>query len=307
MTAREMMYGTREEFEYFECRDCGTVQIADFREMSEFYPPDYLSFDDNVEVAKTLSRRIAARFAGRELMYGDSPLGRTVLSIKPWLADHFPRSLRSYPIGLRFDSRILDVGCGRGRLLRSLHHFGFGDLTGVDPFIDSDLLLPEGIMIHRASLAEMDPHFDLIMLHHSFEHLPDPIGSMKEIGRLMADNGHCLIRIPVIAEAWKRFGCNWVQMDPPRHLFLYTEDSLRLAAEKGGLLVEHVCYDSGPFQFWGSEQYLRDIPLLDENSLWVDPNSRMFKKEEINAWTKEAEELNAKGRGDMACFYLRHA
>jgi hypothetical protein len=143
--AREMMYGTREEFEYFECSACGTVQIADFRDMSPYYPADYLSFNAKVDVAETLARRTAARFAGRELLYGNSLLGRAILKAKPWLADHFPPSLRYHPMGLHFDTKILDVGCGTGKLLRSLHYFGFRNLGGADPFIENEMITPEGI------------------------------------------------------------------------------------------------------------------------------------------------------------------
>jgi len=32
ITAREMMFGTREAFEYFPCGSCGTLQVADIPE-----------------------------------------------------------------------------------------------------------------------------------------------------------------------------------------------------------------------------------------------------------------------------------
>ena len=43
--AREMMFGLREEFTYFECAQCGCLQIAEFpADMSAYYPDDYYSF-----------------------------------------------------------------------------------------------------------------------------------------------------------------------------------------------------------------------------------------------------------------------
>lgn len=305
LTAREMMYGTREEFEYFECPGCGTVQIGEFRDMSPYYPDDYLAFDSKVDIAETLMRRVAARFVGKELIFRRNLIGKALLKAKPWMADHFPRSLRSFPMGLNFDLKILDFGCGTGKLLRSLHHFGFRNLTGADSFIADDIRYPEGITIYKRGLEELEPHFDLVMLHHSFEHLPNPHAAMHQIKRLIGDSGRCLIRIPVATFAWEKYGTDWVQMDPPRHLFLYTEKAFRLLAEKSGMAVEHVQYDSGPFQFWGSELYRRDIPLLDERSPWVDPGSSLFTAEQMARWTAEAEELNRTGRGDMAAFYLR--
>ena len=155
-----MMYGTREEFEYFECPACGTLQLAEFRDMAPYYPQDYLSFDAKVDIAETLPRRVAARFAGRELLKHDSPVGRAVLRQKPWLADHFPLSLHSYPIGLDFDSKILDLGCGQGKLLQSLHYFGFRDLTGADP-LSTRIFFTDGRHDPEKPIDEVDPAYDL--------------------------------------------------------------------------------------------------------------------------------------------------
>ena len=43
--AREMMFGYGDEFEYFECSECGCVQIKEFpNNLTKYYSPDYMSF-----------------------------------------------------------------------------------------------------------------------------------------------------------------------------------------------------------------------------------------------------------------------
>ncbi|MDO8971391.1 MAG: hypothetical protein Q7U74_11930, partial [Saprospiraceae bacterium] len=43
-TAREMMYGSREKFEYFQCAHCGCLQITAIPpDLSKYYPPGYYS------------------------------------------------------------------------------------------------------------------------------------------------------------------------------------------------------------------------------------------------------------------------
>lgn len=45
LTVREMMFGCRNEFLYFQCALRGCLQIAEFpAELSKYYPPNYYSF-----------------------------------------------------------------------------------------------------------------------------------------------------------------------------------------------------------------------------------------------------------------------
>ena len=302
-----MMFGTRDEFDYVECSGCGTVQIAAVPDLAPYYPPEYISFDADSPVGKTFIHRIAARLVGRYLMHGRGLAGKLLVQIEPRFKNHYPAYLRDFPLGIDFNSRILDFGCGNGRLLQSLHHFGFRNLAGADAFIGNDLYHPSGVTIFKKRLAELEPAFDLVMLHHSFEHLPDPQDSLAEIKRLLKRDGHCLIRVPVINDAWTKYGVNWVQLDPPRHLFLYTERAMRELAESSGFAVDRVVYDSTGFQFWGSEQYLRDIPLVPEGSRGFFEPPEIFSDEQLKEWEDKAGELNRDGRGDQACFYLSPA
>lgn len=306
--AREMMFGTRDAFDYVECGGCGTLQIAEVPDdLSRYYPGKYFAFAsaEETELGATLARRIGARLAGEYLRTGHSAIGKFVLDRKPWLADHFPPSLSDPVLGIDRKSRILDLGCGNGRLLQALHYFGFTDLEGADAFIDADISYSTGVKIYKRTLDDLRSEYDLVMLHHAFEHFPDPLASMRQLHRIVAPGSFCLIRVPIVNYAWERYGINWVQLDAPRHLFLYTEQSLRLIAEQCGFECVKTVYDSTAFQFWASEQYVRDIPLTDERSYEIQPDKSIFRREQIAAWESEAAALNRSGRGDQAAFYFR--
>jgi SAM-dependent methyltransferase len=306
-----MMFGTRDEFDYSECAACGTVQLVEIPELAPYYPKNYYSFEaaaDPVETGlpdKPLHRWAARLSAAYFIGAGKNPLGKYFARSSGWIRDCFPAWLKEPALRLRFDSRILDFGCGSGQLLQVLHYFGFRDLTGADAFIESDIFYPNGVRIYKRRLAEFAPSatFDLVTLHHSLEHLPEPLDALREINLRLASGRFCLARIPIVNFAWEKYGVNWAQLDPPRHLYLFTEKSFRRLAESAGFVVEKVVYDSTAFQFWGSELYRRDIPLFDERG--VEQKEKFFSAEQISDWERRAKLLNDEGRGDQACFYLR--
>lgn len=305
--AREMMFGTRDAFDYLECAACGTLQITKIPDLSKYYPKDYYSLSSNDEgfLKKTLRRRLVSRLTGKYLLGKNDFIGKIVAKKEDWIDLYFPDSLKEPLLDLNFYSKILDFGCGGGQLLLNLHQFGFRNLTGADAFIDSDIFYPNNVKIYKKPLSSIDEKFDLVMLHHSFEHLPEPLEALREIRELLPEEKFCLIRIPLVAEAWEKYGVDWVQLDAPRHLFLYTEKSFRALAEKAGFAVEKVIYDSTAFQFFVSEEYTRDIAMNDPRSFRGDFEKSIFTPEQMREWEREAARLNKENRGDQACFYLR--
>ena len=304
-SAREMMFGTRERFEYLECARCGTLQLVDVPGLSAHYPDNYYAHDEApvIDIERGWKRRVAARAIGRYMLGLPSRLGERLARRRPWIAEQFPHYLRGLAGRVNFDSRVLDYGCGRGDLLRTMQVFGFRDLTGADKFIDGDLRYG-GVKIVKGGLDTLGGEYDLAMLHHSFEHLPDPHATLARLREILSPDGLLLVRIPVVSFAWEKYGVDWVQLDPPRHLFLYTERSFRDLAEKAGFAIERVVYDSEIFQFFGSEQYARDIPLNDPRSYRGVISESIFTQEQIDEWESMASKLNAAGRGDQACFFL---
>ena len=203
---------------------------------------------------------------------------------------------------------VLDVGSGTGALLLDMRAYGFKHLTGVDPFIERDIDYVNGVRILKRHLEEYDGRHDLVMLHHAFEHMSGPLGVLQRIRVLLHPDGVLLLRIPIASsEAFETYGTDWVQLDAPRHLYLHTRRSMDLLARQAGFAIIRVAYDSTAFQFWGSEQYRRDIPLLDARSYHVNPGASVFTAAQIADFEARARRLNEQERGDQACFYLKRA
>ncbi|MFB0523007.1 MAG: methyltransferase domain-containing protein, partial [Candidatus Bathyarchaeia archaeon] len=208
-------------------------------------------------------------------------------------------------VRINTNSRVLDVGCGTGTLLYQLEALGFRDLTGVDPYIKDDTTYSPTFKVFKGTIHDMDGSFDLIIFSHSFEHIPNQLETLRFAARLLKDKGTCVIGMPTVSSyAWKHYGVNWVGLDPPRHLFIHSIRSLTLLLLKANLRLTDVVYDSTEYQFWGSEQYVRDIPLKSAKSYYVNPNQSIFSKQEIKRFRETARELNKKKQGDQASFYI---
>ena len=72
--------------------------------------------------------------------------------------------------------------------------------------------------------------------------------------------------------------------------------------DENSFVIVDIKYDSTELQFVASEQYLRDISLLDKRSYIVDPANSLFSEEQIDFFKNRAIELNKKEDGDsMSC------
>lgn len=298
IVAREMMLELGDEFHYLECSDCGCLVLKDPpRSIKRYYPKRYYAY-----AAPTLHNCSFLRRVWRKtrcFFVFECALGRVVAGRLKRVPGWYPWLL---PCHVKRCNRILDIGCGNGDLLRQMHDEGFSDLTGIDPFCNAETT-SVGIRIKRGGLEDLaGSRYDLVMLHHSLEHMPKQVDVLRTVAKALRDNGMALIRIPVKNHAWDVYREYWVSLDAPRHLCIHTERSIELAAGKAGLRLAAKRYDSSSFQFWGSEQYLRGISLTDPRS--VQNGGRLFSFSEITKFEQMAQELNRQGRGDQAIFYF---
>jgi 2-polyprenyl-3-methyl-5-hydroxy-6-metoxy-1,4-benzoquinol methylase len=277
-TLQEKMFATLEEFTYWECCECGCLQIINApQNLKDYYDNRYYSFSMGLS---PLERYICKSYAlvprlSALIRRPSGPL-QSVLVAEP-----------------KPKARILDVGCGSGRFVMVLRAMGF-DAHGIDPFVAL-----ETRYIRRSSLTDVASGWDLIMFHHSLEHMTDHIGVLRLAREKLAVNGTCIVRIPIANWAWKHYRANWVQLDPPRHLIIHTPGSFQRAAVAAGLAIRLTTFDSNAFQFYGSEMCERNIPFSQEKAEIKRRGGRAMRL--LNA---RAAELNRNGLGDSGCFFL---
>ncbi len=298
---KEMMFGFGDVFDYFQCASCNCLQIKEIpKNISKYYSKDYYSFNIFPNDCGHNIRKVIKFFKDYYAVFNKGLIGKVVYNKIP---NEALRSLSK--IKLSKESKILDVGCGSGYLLFSLKSIGFKNLLGIDPYIKEDKNYKNGLKILKKTINDINNKFDLIMFHHSFEHISNPLEMLYSSNKLLSDNGVCLIRIPVVDSwAWENYGVNWVQIDAPRHFFLHSRKSMEILAKSAGFRIKEIVCDSTEFQFWGSEQYKKDIPLNSDNSYSVNPSKSIFSKEKIRAFKEKSQKLNLESRGDQAVFYL---
>jgi SAM-dependent methyltransferase len=296
LVVREMMFGTREEFQYIQCNNCGTLQRnANIPDEGKYYPPIYWSYGGGMTTVTFRSKIGALR--ERQHLLDDTIFGRILNRCRPRKMDAQLNILRH--LKLKQASRILDVGCGSGVLLKRLARAGLKNLTGADPFFAGADGAGSGITIFKSDLGGLEGQFDVIMFHHAFEHLADPEEALLEARRHLAPHGKCLIRIPTCSSAaWREYGTDWVQLDAPRHIVIFSREGFAKLAERTGFRITDTIDDSGSFQFWGSEMYRRDIPLRSEKP------ENLFSSFELSEFQARADEINSRGEGDQTAFFV---
>lgn len=296
--AREMMFGFRDKFIYYECNFCGCVQISEYpRNIYKYYPPTYYSYSDSNDDHVPEKTRISPIKAVKNM------IRRLIPSLRRW-----PKPLHeiySDNIANKL-SPILDVGCGSGALVRQLRATGFVNAVGIDPFIKSDLFYRNDILVKKQTLENETDKYFCISFNHSLEHMENQKIVLRTAAELLSHDGFILVRVPIVGGfAWRSFRENWVQLDAPRHFYLHSRKSLSLVAQAAGLTVTSVSYDSRGFQLWGSWLYTQDIPLTHPRSPAVNRHSSVFSLAQLNDFDRKAWWLNRAEDGDQIVAILR--
>ncbi|MHA1284390.1 MAG: class I SAM-dependent methyltransferase [Promethearchaeota archaeon] len=302
------MFGFNDAFIYFQCSKCGCLQIEkEPLNINKYYPNTYYSYHFNPSnITKSRIRWLIKKGLYYSFWLNFGPFSKILSPIYNLVPDEYFKILSK--LRLTLNTRILDVGCGAGSLLYKLREIGYKNLLGIDPYIDEDIEYDNGLCIKKIDISKVQEKWDLIMFHHSLEHIYDQHLTFKCIYKLLSNNGICIIRIPIVSSfAWNYYKSNWVQLDPPRHFYLHSIDSIKFIAQKYRLNIFKIIYDSRDFQFWGSEQYIQNIPLRSEKSYSVNKKNSIFTDLKIKKFKKLALILNKQGMGDQAIFYLRKA
>jgi SAM-dependent methyltransferase len=155
------------------------------------------------------------------------------------------KSRATHDMGERFphystdpEALFLDVGCGQGWMLSRMKELGwkvFGVET--DP-VAAEIAKQRGLPVHVGSLESAclpAASADHIILSHVIEHLPDPLGTIKECLRILKPGGKLVVYTPNAGSlGLKIFGRNLYSIDTPRHFFMFSSGALSALMRQGG-------------------------------------------------------------------------
>lgn len=204
---------------FVRCRRCGLVYQnprPTFAEMAAHYPPEYDSYDVPADGS-------GAALMRRAVSYGVAKRCR-------FLTRH------------KRPGRVLDVGCATGTFLEGMQQAGW-EAHGVDisEYAAGVARRRLGAEVRVGTLeaaAYPDRYFDAVTLWDVLEHLHDPVASLREVHRVLKDDGLLVVRVPD-GSSWdaRLFGRHWAGLDAPRHLYVYDPATAGATLARSGFRV----------------------------------------------------------------------
>ena len=168
--------------------------------------------------------------------------------------------------------RLLDLGCGDGIVLHLARRDGW-HVHGVELFPEQVALVRETLDLDVetsdiAGFRGAPASWDVVILTHVLEHLPDPVGALRKMRELLAPGGIGVLEFPNI-DAFdarlrrlldrlrihrRRYAATYV----PGHVQEFCRASFAYAARKAGLVLEvWETYAINPLQY----ALFRTVPI----------------------------------------------
>jgi len=252
----DRLYHTTEEmFTVIECRGCGLMRLdprPKDADMPKYYPDRYWAYGATRHGPAGFYRRFVlrdhARFVKKALKSVDAP-----------------------------SVAILDVGCGAGDLLASLRkqgHSAIGMDVSHSALRSAKELDVPGVHGSYRQAPFQDQIFDVVMMFHVLEHIPDPDAAIAGARKLLKPNGRLLIQVPnADCMQYTILGRKWMGLDVPRHLYDYRRQDIENLLARNGFAIVRRKYFS-----WRD-----NAPCLATSvAPWLDPMSRRVRQPNRN-------------------------
>lgn len=249
----------REQWELVRCQETGFVFLSN--------PPVYNQLKSEFAWEKTYEAEKKRRQESEPTIYAASQIAKDIkFKINPRrnrIADLAVRAVTGSTSG---HVRILDIGCGNGRLMlelcqryekRNVPAIPFGIEVSEHLAAESaNIVTPLGgaiIKTHAVggcqSLKGQMDKFDLVMMSCFLEHEAQPLELLRSLHPLLSDHGSIVIKVPNYA-SWNRLirGSKWCGYRFPDHVNYFTPRTLRmLATEAGFIHFQQSWLDRNPF------------------------------------------------------------
>jgi SAM-dependent methyltransferase len=159
--------------------------------------------------------------------------------------------------------RLLDVGCSTGRFLNQMRLYGDWTLYGIELSVEAvqeahnhyNLPIIAGLF---QDTAFQSSSFDVVTLWDVVEHLHNPLNDLQRVSHILKPNGIVVFSIPILDSLGaKIFKENWIGYELPRHLYIFSRQTITQVLQKAGLEIidEQALYGSD-YAFADSVRFL---------------------------------------------------
>jgi 2-polyprenyl-3-methyl-5-hydroxy-6-metoxy-1,4-benzoquinol methylase len=241
-------YITGDRFEIVRCEACGlTVTTPQPKEWSKYYPVAYYGGTGGNRFPKPVELLQDALYSSRARKVEENNGGRK--------------------------GRVLDIGCGRGLLLKQFKQRGW-EVQGTE-LDDKSAAYPRdvlGLPVKTGELLEMnfpDEHFDAVVMWHVLEHVPTVSTLMAEVSRILKPGGIFLVGVPNFGSIEARFAkAGWFHLDVPRHLNHFTKTILLKNLCSAGFVAKDFSYFAPEYDSFSFVQSVLNRLGLRHNLLY---------------------------------------
>jgi SAM-dependent methyltransferase len=195
--------------------------------------------------------------------------------------------------------RLLDIGTARGDFLVVMRRRRW-DVVGIERFDNAGN--PHDLPIYRIPFpdgwSEIEGTFDVITAWAVFEHLHRPAAAFGACEKLLRPGGQLIVQVPNLRSIQSRWA---LQEDVPRHLYFFSEPTLRAYGRRSGLTLEKVVHTTD--LFGGSGRGVLRLGLFRAIGLTADDYFEMYavaRRERFRRWPVMAPACTAVGLMEKA-------
>jgi SAM-dependent methyltransferase len=231
-TGKDRLAVTADAFSIVRCQRCGLLFLnprPTREELGRYYP--YSKYKDEFTPAIQDDPSVLSRL---NRLYHMERICRAVERVKR-------------------EGQLLDVGCATGNFLDRMRRRGNWRVYGLEVnekaarYAQSRFGLE--VFVGELGAADYPEHsFDIVTLWNVMEHLHSPVDTLREIRRLLMDDGVLILSIPNADSLDARiFGDCWIGLDPPRHLYAFSPRTVGQLLSKAGLEAIETRFITGSY------------------------------------------------------------
>lgn len=229
-----------------KCRHCGLVYLnprPSDEELNDLYSEDYFA-EDLTEQYPRDEESVQSKIASFEWMLN---------IVRPF----------------KQRGTLLEIGCATGFFLAHARNAGW-EVWGVEisDYAAQHAREVLGLKVLTGTVSRVNlpkRYFDVIMMSHVLEHLPDPLSALCQIGTWLKHDGILVIRVPDIGSLDAAvYGRDWRGWSIPYHFYHFSPRSLRA-------MLRHAGFRVLKFDYWVSPLVIEPIQSLFRR--WWEPTS----------------------------------